>query len=388
MSPLPDSGDVIVGVNGLFLDYPYSGTWTYTRNLIPALAEQAGFRFAVYTRRAIAPDALPTVSYHRAPSPFPRRKLPSSWLERADKISWEVISWPLAGRRSDVLHSLYFAAPVFTTAPLIVTVHDAISLHAEHSRGRAALLYANLMRAATKKASRLITVSQFARREVAEEFGYPIERIAVTYEAPDPRLSRVDDAATLLSVRQRYDLPERFLLYLGGTERRKNIETIVRAWSSAAPKDHQLVIVGRYPSAPDALFPDIPRLVSSMKLKDTIKLIPFIESDDLSALYTLASAFLFPSRYEGFGLPPLEAMACGTPVLAADSSSLPEVLGDGANLLNPDDEAGWSQAMIRVVQDTAWAQELSARGYRRSSTFKWSRTALETVRLYQEVIRE
>jgi glycosyltransferase involved in cell wall biosynthesis len=125
-----------------------------------------------------------------------------------------------------------------------------------------------------------------------------------------------------------------------------------------------------------------------MKVKDTIKLIPFIESEDLSALYTLASAFLFPSRYEGFGLPPLEAMACGTAVLAADCSSLPEVLGDGANLLNPDDEASWSQAMIRVVEDAAWARELSARGSRRSKTFQWSRTALETVRLYQEVIRE
>jgi glycosyltransferase involved in cell wall biosynthesis len=350
--------------------------------------EEAAFKYTVYTRRAPVPQSNGAVEYKRGPSPFPRRKMNSSWLERVDKISWEVVSWPLAARKADLLHSLYFAAPVIAPAPLIVTVHDAISLRAEHSHGGPAQLYGRFMKDAAKKATRLITVSQFARREIAEEFGYPIQRIAVTYEAPDPTLSKVDDQDVLQSVRSRYELPERFLLYLGGTERRKNIETIVRAWAAGRPSGYQLVIVGRFPTGPDPLFPDIPGLVTSMGLSETVQIVPFVESADLAAVYSLSSAFLFPSTYEGFGLPPLEAMACGVPVLAADSTSLPEILGDGAKLLDPNDAAIWRQAMIRVVEDRTWADELSSRGYRRANTFSWAQTAAQTTQIYREVLAE
>ena len=334
------------------------------------------------------PALDPKVTYRRPRTPFPRRKQGSAWLERANKLSWEVISWPLAGRKSDLLHSLYFAAPAFTPAPLIVTVHDAISLRPEHSHSRSAEMYSRFMRSATKKASRLITISEFSRREIAEDFGYPIERIGVTYEAAEPTLCRVSNPDQLQLVRDRYDLPGRFLLYLGGTERRKNIETIVRAWASGYPPGHRLVIVGRFPSAPDPLYPDMPALIASLGLSDTVHLLPFVDSADLAALYSMAEAFLFPSTYEGFGLPPLEAMSCGVPVLAADSTSLPEVLGDGAALLPATDIGRWQRAMIRVVEDRAWAEDLSQRGCRRAQTFTWARTASETLRIYDEVLSE
>lgn len=349
------------------------------------MAQDHATDYRLIVRRS-TPTEPEGVSIRRPPWPFPRSGFQSRWLSRIDKIGWEQLALPLSSMGVDLTHSLYFTAPLFRAMPTIVTVHDAISLLPEYAHKRTATVYARLMRRTARRASSIITVSNHARNEVAAALDYPIDRIHVTYEAPDPALCRATDLEVRDQLRRKYGLPRSYVLYLGGTERRKNIETLVRAWSGVSSDAVKLVIVGRFSTIPDPLFPDIPGLVSELGLDDRVHLLDGVEEADLAALYSHAIVFCYPSLYEGFGLPPLEAMACGTPVLSSDATSLPEVLGDGAELLPAQDAASWSKALERALDDDPWAVELARRGQAWVKRYSWSRTAEETLFVYSDVL--
>jgi glycosyltransferase involved in cell wall biosynthesis len=376
-----------IALSGLFLDYPFSGTWTYTRNLVRELPRlDPEMEYTLWTRRSQLTPCSMRVA--RAPSPFPPHPARVAWRERLDKLYWEVVAWPWAARRADLLHALHFAAPIVRPAPLIVTVHDVIPLRLPgYVRNWSARWYIRLMRQTTRHAQAIITVSHHARGEIAAALDYPPERIYVTPEAPDPALAPVRNQRQLAEVQHRYGLPERYLLYLGGSERRKNVEMLVRAWAHVATNDTTLVIVGTYPPTPDAVFPDIPGLVQKLGMSTRVHLVPKVNAEDLAAVYSGALAFCFPSLYEGFGLPPLEAMACGVPVLCSDATSLPETAGGGAELLPADDERAWTQAIERIIADEVWRHDLIERGRRHVAQFSWYRTAKETVAVYKAVLQ-
>jgi len=374
-----------IGLNGLFLDYPYSGTWTYTRNLTRALLSLAeGFEFTLYVRRGEPSDDL-TKTAVRPLWPFSRTGSHSSWLERLDKVGWETVALPLSSRHDDLLHNLYFTAPPYPSGSMVVTVHDVISLDQRHRHSQAAGLYARLMSRAIRRAHAVIAVSNHSKWEIANRLGYPERKIHVVHEAPDPSMAPVEQVG-LESVRRRYGLPERYFLYLGGTERRKNIEVLIRSWSMGPPPASGLVIVGRFRGSADPLYPDIPGQASCLAHSDTIHFVSSADQADLAALYSGALAFCYPSTYEGFGLPPVEAMACGAPVLAANATSLPEVLGPNAQLLDPNDAAAWNRAMHRMADDPAWRTEVSRQGLQRAREFSWAKTARETIAVYQTVL--
>lgn len=368
------------------MDYAPSGMETYSRNLVPALASlDPSTQYRLCVRRAW-PDwsRQRNVTTFRPLWPFPRAVSENGWIERADKFLWEQYAWPISSRGCQIVHSLYFAAPLVHLAPLVVTVHDCIPLRPEYRRGRIAAIYSDAMVQTARRADAIITVSEHARQEIATAINFPIDRIYVTYEAPSPDLRPVRDESTLRTTRARYNLPDRYLLCFSG-ERRKNIVMLLRAWQNTRSQGAQLVVIGASHEE-DPLYPNIHRLAQELGLTDTIRFISRVDSNDLASLYSAALALCYPSRYEGFGLPPLEAMACSTAVLAARASSIPEVVGDGAHLIDPDDIENWASCMERVISDDTWRNDLVERGSRRVRHFSWRKTAAQTLSVYDALV--
>lgn len=382
---------VEIALSGLLLDSPHSGSATYTRNLVPLLPGAAPeLSFRLYARNAS--NVVPGIGMHRLQTPFRRLNRGRGAGARFDKLVWETVSLPAAAMLdgASLIHSLYFAAPIVASAPIVVTVHDVIPLVLpDYHRTRQSALYSRLMAETVRRVSAIITVSQHSKRDIVRVLGVPEERVHVTYEAAGQEFGCVTLPNEEARVRRDYRLPDRFLLYLGGSERRKNLEVLVRAWHRVAGemrrREVRLVLVARFPP-PDPLYPDIPGLISDLNLSDEIMLVPEVAEADKAAVYRAALGFCFPSRYEGFGLTPLEAMAAGVPVLAANTSSIPEVTDSAAELLQPDDVDAWAEAMIALVDSEAWRRELVARGIKRAAMFSWERTAERTAAVYRAIL--
>jgi glycosyltransferase involved in cell wall biosynthesis len=316
------------------------------------------------------------------------RRLPAglvSWLWRVDRP--DAFKERLLGR-VDVVHSTSYCAPRLSRGRrLVVTIHDVTFLtHPEFH------LPANVehcltgARRAIERADQLIAVSESTRRDLIEWMHAPADRITVTPEAADPDFARVTDRAQLERVRRRYDLPERFVLFLGAMEPRKNLLRLLDAWAALKPairRETWLVVAG----ADGWLNDGVRARVDALGLEDRVRFTGYIEAGDVAALYSLATVFAYPSLWEGFGLPVLEAMACGTPVLTSDVSSLPEVAGDAAVLVSPTDVNAIADGLTRLLDDAALRSDLAARGLRRAAAFSWERCARETLAVYRAVAR-
>lgn len=380
-----------IALNGLLLDWGHSGTATYTRNLVaelPVVAPDLSFR--LYTREG--KETVPCVPDSRIGTIFERMNRGGGIGARLDKLAWEAVALPVAAARheSSLIHSLYFAAPPLASAPVVVTIHDLIPLVLPgYHRTRQSALYSRLMGLTVQRAAAIITVSEHSKRDIIRVLGFPEDRVYVTYEAVDGRFAHDVLPEHFAAVRERYGLPARYLLYLGGSERRKNIEVLVRAWhrvvDAMRAREMRLVLVARFPP-PDPLYPDVPGLIESLGLSDDIVVIPAVDEADKPAIYHGAIGFCFPSTYEGFGLTPLEAMASGVPVLAARATSIPEVAGSGAELLPPHDVAVWAEAMLAMVDDERRRRDLISRGLNRVRAFSWKETAEQTVAVYRTVL--
>lgn len=380
-----------IGLSGLLLDYPHSGTAVYTRHLAPLLPEVApDFDFRLFVR-----DPRPApggVRLQRLSTPLRAINSGAGIGARLDKLAWEVMALPIASavRRQALIHSLYLSAPALASAPVVVTVHDLIRLAVpDYHRTRQSELYNALMVSLVRRAHAIITVSEHSKQDIVRLLDVPDGRIHVTYEAADERFTPEHSPGETASLLQRYGLPERFLLYIGGAERRKNISTLVRAWSRIAThmeeREVQLVIVAHFP-APDRLYPNVPGLVRRLGLKAGIVLVDHVDEADKPELYRAALGCCFPSTYEGFGFTPLESMASGTPVIAGDVTSIPEVVGDAGLLLPPEDEEAWAEAMLRLVDSESQRESLSQRGLARAKRFTWRKTATETAAVYRAVL--
>lgn len=380
-----------VAVAGLPLDYPYSGTWTYLRGLLPHLPLAApDFTFRVFLRDAYGSPG--TAEAIRLSTPLARLNAGAGMGARADKFTWETLSLPIAAAHfgADLLHSPYFAAPPLSSCPVVVSVHDVIPLVLPgYHRGRASDLYARFMAQTVRRAAAIISVSEHSRADIIRVLGIEECRVTVTPEAAEERFCPISQPGEREALRSTYNLPEQFLLYIGGAERRKNVSTLIHAWKNVntnmSRADVQLVIVAN-PPPPDPLYPDIVGLARDLELLDTIRFVPFIEEVDKPALYRAALGLCFPSTYEGFGLTPLEAMACGTPVIVSNATSLPEVVGDAGWLLEPEDVQAWADSMLALVQSGQVRAELSRRGAERAGKFSWQAAADRTAAVYREVL--
>jgi glycosyltransferase involved in cell wall biosynthesis len=305
------------------------------------------------------------------------------------KLWFEQVSFPLACRRLDLAHVPYFASPLFPPVPTVVTVHDLIPLLLPAYRGSPLVrLYTRLVAAAARRAEAIITVSQASKRDIVRCLRIPPERIHVTYEAAGDAFRPTENKVQLKVVCQKYALPERYLLYLGGFDQRKNLSTLLRAFAMLVNRQPQvrLVIAGRLSGRDSPLFPDPRRLAGELGIEEKVIFTGWVPEEDKPALLSGATAFVFPSLYEGFGLPPLEALACGTPVIASNCSSLPEVVGEGGILVEPTDVKALAEAMEVLLVDDALRAELRKRALAQAARFSWQQTAVVTLTVYRKVV--
>ncbi len=288
----------------------------------------------------------------------------------------------------DLVHCTEHLLVPLRRVPTVLTIHDVVYVtHPEwhlpwnHRYLRAAMpIFA-------RRAEAIIAVSEFTRQEVISLLQVPPEKVHTIHEGVDPRFRPVRDPARLAEVRQRYGLQEPYILFVGAIEPRKNLGLLLRAFAALCREPdfrHQLVIAG----GKGWLCEDVFATAGQLNLGDRCRFIGHVPDEDLPALYSGAEIYAWPERYAGFGLPPLEAMACGTPVAAAAAASLPEVIGDAGLLLPAEDEGAWVEALRRLAADASLRQRLAALGLERARRFTWEETARRTAELYRAVVVE
>lgn len=346
-------------------------------SLVPLLGED---RCAVFVGPDVPADAPSLAGLRVIRTRLPTRR-------PIIRILWEQLVLPTALRRwgADVLHAPAYVAPLGSPCPTVATFHD-LSYYlvpgAFNQQNRLYLQY--FSRWTAGRARRLIAVSECTRQDVIRLLRVPPEIVDVVYNGVDECFRPEPDATRLERFRQEKGLPERFILYLGTIEPRKNVPGLLRAYAEARRRGvtEPLVIAGGRGWGDEP----IPRLIEDLQLQASVVLTGFIPSDERPLWYNAATLFAFPSRYEGFGLPVAEAMACGTPVVASNRSSLPEVVGDAGLLVDPEDPDALAAALVTVVRDDALRQDLSARGLERSRRFTWDAAARATLKTYRAAL--
>jgi glycosyltransferase involved in cell wall biosynthesis len=297
------------------------------------------------------------------------------------------IPWRLRREGIALVHEPHYVLPPLTPCRSVVTIHDCIHLmFPQYLPSRLAHVYARAsMWTATRQASRILTVSEASRRDILRFFAIPADKVQVIYNAIDERFLTPPDEATTERVRQRYQLDHPFVLYVGNIRPHKNIERTIDAFGRAradGPDGLKLVIIGDEVSK----YPSLRQMVHRHKLDKHVRFLGFQPQETLASFYRLAGAFVFPSLYEGFGLPPLEAMACGTPVITSNVSSLPEVAGDAALLVDPYDVEALAKAMVRIFTDRPLRETLVGRGLARARQFSWAESVARIQSVYMQVL--
>jgi glycosyltransferase involved in cell wall biosynthesis len=363
-----------LAVNAWFWNSPTTGSGQYTQRLVEALV-------------ALAPDL--DISLVAPEGQIVNHK---SQIVNLYKVWFEQIAFPRTCRRlrADVAHVPYWAPPFSPPVPTIVTIHDLIPLLLPEYRGGPLVrLYTALVSASARRAALVFTDSQASKRDIVAHLRLPHERVRVVYLAAGEQYTPVT-APQDGGIRTRYDLPERYVLCLGGGfDVRKNIVMALAAYRHAGPvigEGCPLVIAGRLPERDTRFAPDPRRLARELEVAQFVRFIGFVDEADKPTLYRGAVALVFPSRYEGFGLPPLEALACGTPVVGSDAASLPEVVGDAGLLYLPDDAEGIAGALIRLATSEIFRAELSRRALAQAARFSWERAAREALTAYRSLV--
>ena len=296
---------------------------------------------------------------------------------------------------AQVLHAPYLAwRPLLSPCPYVLTVHDMLLFAQRAWNGNAATrsLHEWLTRRALQRATRILAVSQFTRNEVVRLHGTPPERVQVVYNAIDERLARGHtSAADRELIAERYQVNYPFLLYAGNIQPHKNVVRIIEAFSALKAEllkdgrlaDLKLIIIGDELSR----HPEMRRTVIRGGVQNDVRFLGFVPIDVLRIFYDAAKVFVFPSLYEGFGLPPLEAMAHGTPVVTSNVSSLPEVVGNAAVLVNPLNVFEIMRALYRVLTDQPLREQMKERGYEQVQRFSWLGSARQVLESYRAAAR-
>jgi glycosyltransferase involved in cell wall biosynthesis len=358
-----------------------AGIGRYTRGLVAALAR-------LNTRHQFTLLVFGRAGARFAPSPLPAnfRLRYAPFSDRWATVLWHRLNLPLPvdvfTGRADLFHGPSFTLPP-SLAPSLLTVHDLSFVR--YPQGAFPPLLAWLSRAvprSLRRARHVLADSESTRLDLVELMGIPADRITVIGAGVDERFKRVSDPTFLAAVRARYNLPERFILGTSTLEPRKNFTGLIAAFNrlaAAGPADLHLVIAG----GKGWLYDDIFAAAAASPVSQRIHFPGFVADEDLPALYTLADLFAFPSHYEGFGIPVLEAMACGTPVVCADNSSLPEVAGDAALLVPATDSQALVDAMHRLLIDTSLREALVGRGLEQARKFAWEKAAERLLAVYE-----
>ena len=294
----------------------------------------------------------------------------------------------LRRERVDLFHSPHYFLPPLIHCRSVVTIHDCIHLmFPEYLSGRAAHLYARLqMWTAAHRSDRVLTVSETSKQDILRRFRIPADKVTVVYNAIDERLTVPPAAEDFERVRDRYQLNDPFALYVGNIKPHKNLERLIEAFCELRGEPRfeslKLVIIGDEISR----YQGLRRAVHQHKLHKHVRFLGFVPPATLAVLYRAARVFVFPSLYEGFGLPPLEAMYLGTPVVTSNVSSLPEVVGDAAVLVDPYSPASIAEGMRKALTDDALRASLRESGMARAREFSWAQSVGQIHQVYIEVL--
>jgi glycosyltransferase involved in cell wall biosynthesis len=379
-----------IGLDARFLTHPQRGGFkSYTENLVAALAKlDTENEYVLYVDRPIIDQTcLPTQPNFESrvvSGLLPIVGMP--WREQVGLVR------QISRDRIDVFHSLCLTAPLNLSCPLVITVHDMIWAARENftskkswSLKRRLLDWYDYLvpKYAIRKASAIITVSHASKKSIVELLGLQSDKVVVTYEAAGKDFRKISGQEHVGAVRKKYNLPSGYILALGAADPRKNIKTLIQAYGllpESLREKNQLVIVWTHPF----LAYEVSRQVDELNLGQNVRFLQQVPNEDLVLLYNAAALFVFPSRFEGFGLPLLEAMSCGAPVIAADNSSIPEIAGEAAMYFDALDPQTMTDAMTQTLGDGKTRADLIQKGLARAGTFSWERCANETLQVYRQ----
>jgi glycosyltransferase involved in cell wall biosynthesis len=372
-------------INILYNALHLTGQFSGVQNTIEQLMKEA-FTNPVHD---ISFEALCPLNYHLDGIAYPSQRLAKVNIDTSNR--WQRIGYEhffmnryFKRKGKHILHCPAYIRPCYWSALSVVTVHDVIALDFPEYCSSTNRSYFNLLLPGSiLNASQIITMSHSVKEDILRKFKISREKIKVIYPGINEIFFMTQSEEKLINTQKKYRLPEKFILYVGNIEPKKNILRLIESFENLIRKQdvpHSLVIAGRFAWK----YGDIIRV---KKQNDERIIFPgYIHQSDLPALYTLADLFVFPSLYEGFGIPPLESMACGTPVIASDKGALPETTGDCAFLVDPLSVDSITSAMLELLQNQTLRYRLIKKGKQHVQQFQWSRTWSETVELYKSVL--
>ncbi len=375
-----------IAINGWFWGQETTGSGQYLRHLLLNLIK-------------VAPDLelsliLPPHIRKATDLPAGIRVIETGSRHHSSKLSkviFEQRTFPRLAERSgaDIAHVPYWGPPLACPIKLVTTVLDVIPLlFPVYNRGTLTSLYTSLVSVAARGSSHIITISETAKLDIEEQLRIPEEQVTVTYLAPDERFHQRLGSERDNAVREKYDLPDNFVLYLGGFDWRKQVNTLLLAYTYVGEADGDtfpLVIAGREPQWDDQLFPNLRDYAKKLNIEDYVRWIGFVDEADKPSLYRLADVFVFPSIYEGFGLMALEALASGTPVVTSNAIVFEEVLEDAVYLV--DNARAMAGAIIALLIQEPLRDAMINQGLALASRYSWRKTAQETLAVYEDVMR-
>ena len=370
----------LIGLNAHLLSgqrsYRRAGIHTYIAQQLNHLPlDEHDLKFVIYTNsKSELAASLADCSYSTR---WPAKN-------RLFRIAWEQISWPIDARNRnlDLLHGMAFVTPVLAPCPTVVTVYDLSFFYFPDRYPALQRIYlTSQTKRSCLRARSVITISESGRQDVHKLFGVPLEQIVVIHPGVNPSFYP-RPSSEIADFRDRLNLPEQFVLHVGTIQPRKSLPTLIKALAKLERPEIELVLVGGRGWA----FEEVYDLVEELDLEDQVRFTGYVSDEDLPLWYNAATLLVFPSVYEGFGLPVAEAMACGTPVIAAETSAIPESAGEAAMLFNAQDANGLSNHMATVLDDPRLMATMREHGLHQSRQFSWERAGEEMIKVYREVL--
>ena len=372
-----------IAIDGMLINRCVSGVEHAIYNLAAALADCGACSYDLYMPRySLQPDIKgPLFQTQRCGPKHPSRML---------RILWEQIRLPrlIRQRHADLLHAPGYVAPFHAGVPTVITVYDLIALRwPQYCKRSNVLNYRLQLPLSIRRATGIIVPSEATRQDLIDRFPAAAPKTRVIPLAITDDFHVIDQTDVLDGVRTRYGLPRQFILFVGQLEPKKNVPALIHAFArlrSTTTLPHKLVLAGGQGWEFDA----IEKAVALSGVDEDIIFTGFVPEEDLPALFNQADLFVFPSLCEGFGIPPLEAMACGIPVVTSNCTSLPEVVGDAAVLIdNPQDTCELTHAMEQLLTDPTLREDMKAKGLERATLFSWTSTARSVEAFYRDMLR-
>lgn len=366
-----------IGIDARILGYRRAGIGKYTQRLIEQLAPlDKTDQFTILHSRHDSSTLVRQANFHRRTLLTPSHHRFEQWL----------LPLETAFLGLDLLHSPDFIPPFYRNYKSIITVHDLAFLHFPHFVTADSAHHYGQIDQAVRRTDHIIAVSESTKADLVNLLGVAERKITVIHEAADPIFHPLNDRAAIDAVRQKYGLANKpYIFFLSTIEPRKNLATLLRAFRRLLDDYRSINVTLAIAGEKGWLFERVYELYHELKLENDAMFLEHVPLDDLPALFNGALIHVHPSFYEGFGLTPLEAMACGTPTIVSDVSSLPEVVGDAGLLVSPDNEEEWTEAMYRLINDSALRQILSEKGLRRAAQFSWEKAARQHLEVYHRV---